>query len=50
MLIQLILGAETYAEMLDLWYISLMLHGIILFNSYFLLNGEKYYCENVGAE
>lgn len=50
MLIQLILGAETYNDMLGLWYVNIMLHAIILINSYFLVNGEKYYCENVGAE
>lgn len=50
MLIQLILGPETYNDILKLWYINLLLHAIILINSYFLLNGEKYYCENVGAE
>ncbi len=50
MLIQLILGAETYNDILGLWYVNIMLHAIILINSYFLLNGEKYYCENVGAE
>lgn len=50
MLIQLILGAETYNDMLKLWYVNIMLHAIILINSIFLINGEKYYCENVGAE
>lgn len=50
MLIQLILGAETYSDILQLWYVDIMLHAIIIINSYFLFNGEKYYCENVGAE
>ena len=30
--------------------VQLLLHGIIVCNTYFLLNGEKYYNENVGAE
>ena len=31
-------------------YVQVILHGIIIFNSYFLLKGEKYYNENVGVE
>jgi len=27
-----------------------MLHGIVAINTYFLLSGEKYYNEDVGAE
>ncbi|MEI3530436.1 MAG: hypothetical protein V8Q75_05125 [Bacilli bacterium] len=50
MLVQFLLGVETYIQMLDLWYIQLLLHGIIILNTYFLLSGEKYYNENVGAE
>ena len=48
--IQLLLGVDSYIKMLDLWYVQLTLHAILLFNSGFLLNGEKYYNENVGAE
>ena len=48
--IQLLLGVDSYIKMLELWYIQLVLHAILLFNSLFLLNGEKYYNENVGAE
>ena len=43
-------GRETYLKMLDLWYVQLFLHAIIWVNSIFLLKGEKYYNENVGAE
>ena len=50
MLVQFLLGVETYIEMLDLWYINVLLHGIIMLNTYFLLSGEKYYNEDVGAE
>ncbi|MBS7020776.1 MAG: hypothetical protein KH135_02755 [Firmicutes bacterium] len=50
MLVQLLLGNETYINMLNKWYIQLILHGIVIVNTAFLLNGEKYYNENVGAE
>ena len=50
MLIQFLLGVETYIAMLDTWYVQVLLHGIIIVNTGFLLNGEKYYNENVGAE
>ncbi len=48
--IQLLLGNDQYLEMIELWYIKLVLHFVLLFNSFFLLNGEKYYNENVGGE
>ena len=50
MLTQLLLGVDTYISMLKLWYVKLLIHAIIIINSYFLLSGEKYYNENVGAE
>lgn len=50
MLVQLLLGNETYINMLNLWYIQVILHAIVIMNTAFLLNGEKYYNENVGAE
>ncbi len=50
MLVQFLLGTETYIEMLKIWYVQLLLHIIILINTYFLLAGEKFYNENVGAE
>lgn len=50
MLIQFLLGVESYITMLDNLWTRLLLHGIIIVNTYFLLNGEKYYNENVGAE
>lgn len=50
MLIQFLLGVETYIQMLDEWYVQLLLHVIIIVNTYFLLSGEKYYNEDVGAE
>ena len=50
MLIQLILGIDRYIEMLDNILMRILVHGVVLINSYFLLKGEKYYNENVGAE
>lgn len=50
MLVQFLLGVESYISLLDNILVKLLLHGIIIINTYFLLNGEKYYNENVGAE
>lgn len=50
MLVQFLLGTETYLEMLKIWYVQALLHIIIVINTYFLLAGEKFYNENVGAE
>ena len=36
--------------MLENPIIKVVLHLILIGNSYFLLKGEKYYNENVGAE
>ena len=48
-LVQIMLG-DTYQEMLKLWYVNLLLHVIVIINTYFLLGGTKFYNENVGAE
>ena len=50
MLVQLLLGNESYIILLERWYIQFLLHAVIIVNTYFLLRGEKYYNENVGAE
>ncbi len=50
MLVQYLLGRETYLILLERWYIQLLMHGVLIINTYFLLKGEKYYNENVGAE
>lgn len=50
MLVQFLLGTETYLEMLQDWYVVILLHLIVIINTYFLLSGEKFYNENVGAE
>ena len=50
MLVQYLLGVDTYLQLLSEPFVTICLHIIVLFNSYFLLSGEKYYNENVGAE
>lgn len=50
MLIQLLLGTESYINMLDMWFVRVLVNLIVIINTYFLLSGEKYYNENVGAE
>ena len=50
MLVQYMLGRENYLALIDKNYVRYMLNGIIIFNAYFLLKGEKYYNENVGVE
>lgn len=50
LLVQYLLGKESYILLLNKWYVKLLLHGVLLINTYFLLKGEKYYNENVGAE
>ncbi len=50
MLVQYLLGVNSYIELLDNIMVSFILHAIVLTNSYFLISGEKYYNENVGAE
>lgn len=49
-IIQLLIGQETYVAMVDSILIRIFIHLIVIINSWFLLAGEKYYNENVGAE
>ncbi len=50
MLVQYLLGRETYIAILGNPLMLCILHAVLIVNSYFLLRGEKYYNENVGAE
>ena len=50
MMVQFMLGTSSYLELLNNWIVQVLLHLIILVNSLFLLSGEKYYNQNVGAE
>ena len=49
-LIQILIGTETYIAMIDNILIRIFIHIVVVINSLFLLSGEKYYNENVGAE
>lgn len=44
------LGEENYIELLEMWYVQLILHGVVIINAFFLVTGEKYYNEDVGVE
>jgi len=48
--IRFMLGEENYINLLDIWYVRIILHAIAAINFFFLLSGEKYYNEDVGAE
>lgn len=50
LVMQVLLGKESYVKLLDKWYVHLVLHAIIIINCYFLLTGEKYYNDDVGVE
>ena len=51
MLVQLLITKEKYVKLVSgNILVRICLHIIVLLNSYFLLSGEKYYNENVGAE
>ena len=50
MLVQFLLGVDTYLQLLKNGIVTFLLHVIVISNSYFLISGEKYYNENVGAE
>lgn len=50
MAMQFLLGTDSYIELLEQWYIQLILHIIIIINCYFLLSGEKYYNQDLGVE
>ena len=50
LLVQLLLGVDSYMLLLQQWYVVLLLHGVIMINTLFLLKGIKFYHEDVGAE
>ena len=50
LLVQLLLGNQSYLKLLEDWYVVGLLHTVILINTYFLVSGIKYYHEDVGAE
>ena len=50
LLVQFLLGSDSYLLLIQDWYVVVLLHLVIFINTYFLLNGIKFYHENVGAE
>ena len=50
MVMQFLLGTEHYISLIEIFYVKIILHAIIIINSAFLLNGEKYYNDDVGGE
>lgn len=48
--LRFMLGEENYIKLLEIWYVQLILHAIVVINAFFMLNGEKYYNEDVGVE
>lgn len=50
LLVQILLGSESYLTLLEQWFVNILLHFVILINSYFLISGIRYYHEDVGGE
>ena len=50
LVMQLLLGTDSYVKLLNKFYVKLILHAIIIVNAYFLIKGVKYYNEDVGVE
>ena len=48
--LRFMLGEDNYIKLLDIWYVQVILHGIVIINAFFLVSGEKYYNEDVGGE
>ena len=49
-LLQLLVQLDTYISMLNNIIVVIALHGLVFINTAFIIYGEKYYNENVGAE
>ena len=48
--LQYMLTVNTYLQLIEMWYVQILLHAIIIINAFFLLKGEKYYNADVGVE
>ncbi len=48
--VQFMLGKDNYIDLLNIWYVQLILHIVLIVDSFFLVTGEKYYNEDVGGE
>ena len=48
---QFMLGMDSYqTKLLNLWYVQIILHAIIIINGFFMLKGETFFNEDVGVE
>jgi len=50
MAMQFLLGTESYLTLIEMWYVQIILHAIIIINCFFLITGEKFYYQDVGVE
>ena len=50
MVMQFLLGTDNYISLIEIFYVKIILHAIIIINSIFLIGGEKYYNADVGVE
>lgn len=50
LVMQLLLGQESYVKLLNKTYVRVILHAIIALNAFHLIKGIKYYNEDVGVE
>ena len=48
--LRFMLGEENYIKLLDIWYVQVILHAIVIINSFFMMSGENYYNEDVVVE
>lgn len=48
--LRFMLGEENYIKLLDILYVQVILHAIVIINAFFMMSGEKYYNEDVGVE
>ena len=48
--VEFMLGKDNFIDLLNIWYVKIILHLILIVNGFFLVTGEKYYNEDVGAE
>ncbi|NMA50619.1 MAG: hypothetical protein GX951_02080 [Mollicutes bacterium] len=48
--LQYMLQKENYLKLIEMWYVQILLHAVIIINGLFLLKGVKYYNEDVGVE
>ena len=49
-LVQFLLNQENYLNLIKEWYVGLILHSILILNTFFLIKGVKFYNEDTGVE